>query len=70
MMNMDLQKATWRRFLSIADFVTRQFHDNIFHAMRRQLNRPFRKPLIIMSPKSLLRHPKAVSEISELNIES
>ncbi|MFK8006699.1 MAG: 2-oxoglutarate dehydrogenase E1 component [Saprospiraceae bacterium] len=38
---------------------------NIFHAMRRQLARPFRKPLIIMSPKSLLRHPMAVSDLSE-----
>ena len=40
---------------------------NIFHAMRRQLARPFRKPLIIMSPKSLLRHPMAVSDISEFH---
>lgn len=38
----------------------------IYHALRRQVMRPFRKPLIIMSPKSLLRHPKAVSDISEL----
>ncbi len=38
----------------------------IFHAMRRQLIRPFRKPMVIMSPKSLLRHPKAVSSIEEL----
>jgi 2-oxoglutarate dehydrogenase E1 component len=38
----------------------------IFHAMRRQVRRPFRKPLVIMSPKSLLRHPRAVSNISEL----
>lgn len=34
---------------------------NLFHAFRRQLERDFRKPLIIMSPKSLLRHPKCVS---------
>ncbi len=34
---------------------------NLFHAMRRQVKRDFRKPLIIMSPKSLLRHPKVVS---------
>jgi 2-oxoglutarate dehydrogenase E1 component len=38
----------------------------IFHALRRQVRRPFRKPMIVMSPKSLLRHPKAVSPISEL----
>ena len=37
---------------------------NFFHAMRRQLARPFRKPLIIMSPKSLLRHPLCVSDMS------
>ncbi len=38
---------------------------NIFHALRRQLAWDFRKPLIIMSPKSLLRHPKAVSSRAE-----
>jgi 2-oxoglutarate dehydrogenase E1 component len=39
---------------------------NLFHAFRRQVTWPFRKPLINMSPKSLLRHPKAVSPMSEL----
>jgi len=39
---------------------------NFFHLLRRQLARPFRKPLIHMSPKSLLRHPECVSDISEL----
>jgi 2-oxoglutarate dehydrogenase E1 component len=38
----------------------------IFHLLRRQVLRPYRKPLIIMSPKSLLRHKLAVSELSEL----
>lgn len=38
----------------------------IFHALRRQVKRPFRKPLIVMSPKSLLRHPRAVSSLSDL----
>jgi 2-oxoglutarate dehydrogenase E1 component len=38
---------------------------NLFHALRRQLALPFRMPLIIMSPKSLLRHPKAMSPISQ-----
>jgi 2-oxoglutarate dehydrogenase E1 component len=37
----------------------------LFHALRRQLHRPFRKPLVIMSPKSLLRHRLAVSPVSE-----
>jgi 2-oxoglutarate dehydrogenase E1 component len=38
---------------------------NLFHALRRQLKRDFELPLIIMTPKSLLRHPKCVSPISE-----
>jgi len=38
----------------------------IFHLLRRQVVRPFRKPLVVMSPKSLLRHPEAVSPIEEL----
>ncbi|MFK8103209.1 MAG: 2-oxoglutarate dehydrogenase E1 component [Saprospiraceae bacterium] len=37
---------------------------NFFHVLRRQLARPFRKPLIIMSPKSLLRHPMCVSDLN------
>jgi len=36
-----------------------------FHALRRQMHRPFRKPLIIMSPKSLLTHPACVSNIED-----
>ncbi|MDX2023457.1 MAG: 2-oxoglutarate dehydrogenase E1 component [Deltaproteobacteria bacterium] len=36
-----------------------------FHALRRQVLRPYRKPLIIMSPKSLLRHPQAVSPLED-----
>lgn len=38
----------------------------IFHALRRQIKRDFRKPLIIMSPKSLLRLPAAISNLSDL----
>jgi 2-oxoglutarate dehydrogenase E1 component len=38
----------------------------IFHLLRRQLLREFRKPLIVMSPKSLLRHKLAVSSLSDL----
>ncbi|MBT8327920.1 MAG: 2-oxoglutarate dehydrogenase E1 component [Bacteroidia bacterium] len=38
---------------------------NLFHAFRRQIKRDFRKPLVIMSPKSLLRHPKCVSTTEE-----
>lgn len=39
---------------------------NHFHMLRRQMVTDFRKPLIIMSPKSLLRHPEATSTIEEL----
>ncbi len=38
---------------------------NYFHLIRRQLAWEFRKPLIVMSPKSLLRHPKVVSPVAE-----
>lgn len=38
---------------------------NFFHLLRRQLARPFRKPLIVMTPKSLLRHPEVVSDLGE-----
>ncbi len=38
---------------------------NFFHLLRRQLTWEFRKPCIVMSPKSLLRHPKVVSPLSE-----
>ncbi len=37
----------------------------IFHALRRQLHRKFRKPLVMMSPKSLLRHKLAVSAVKD-----
>ena len=39
---------------------------NYFHALRRQLNRDFRKPLILMTPKSLLRHKRAISNLDEM----
>ncbi|HQT61823.1 MAG TPA: 2-oxoglutarate dehydrogenase E1 component, partial [Acidiphilium sp.] len=39
---------------------------NYFHALRRQLKRNFRKPLIIMTPKSLLRHKLAVSTLDDM----
>ncbi len=40
---------------------------NYFHILRRQLNREIRKPLILMTPKSLLRHKRAVSRLDELS---
>jgi len=39
---------------------------NCFHILRRQLLREFRKPLILMTPKSLLRHKKAISDLSDM----
>ncbi len=39
---------------------------NYFHILRRQMHRPFRKPLILMTPKSLLRHKRAVSNLEDL----
>ena len=39
---------------------------NYFHALRRQLKRNFRKPLVIMTPKSLLRHKLAVSAVADM----
>ena len=38
---------------------------NYFHILRRQLHRNFRKPLMLMTPKSLLRHPQATSKAAE-----
>ncbi|RWP73898.1 2-oxoglutarate dehydrogenase E1 component [Mesorhizobium sp.] len=43
---------------------------NYFHILRRQLKRDFRKPLILMTPKSLLRHKRAVSTMPEMSGES
>ncbi|HIP67990.1 MAG TPA: 2-oxoglutarate dehydrogenase E1 component [Chromatiales bacterium] len=39
----------------------------MFHLLRRQMLRPYRKPLIVMTPKSLLRHPLAVSSLEDLS---
>ncbi|HLT48289.1 MAG TPA: multifunctional oxoglutarate decarboxylase/oxoglutarate dehydrogenase thiamine pyrophosphate-binding subunit/dihydrolipoyllysine-residue succinyltransferase subunit [Rubricoccaceae bacterium] len=39
---------------------------NYFHALRRQIKRSVRKPLVVMTPKSLLRHPQAVATVEEL----
>ncbi|XP_018575609.1 2-oxoglutarate dehydrogenase, mitochondrial isoform X3 [Anoplophora glabripennis] len=61
------------------DFAVRQLHDinwivancttpaNLFHVLRRQIALPFRKPLILMTPKSLLRHPEARSSFDDMN---
>jgi 2-oxoglutarate dehydrogenase E1 component len=43
---------------------------NYFHILRRQIHRSFRKPLILMTPKSLLRHPLCVSDAEDFTIGS
>jgi 2-oxoglutarate dehydrogenase E1 component len=43
---------------------------NYFHALRRQIRRNFRKPLIVMTPKSLLRHKLAVSKLEDFGPDS
>jgi 2-oxoglutarate dehydrogenase E1 component len=48
--------------MTVADCTTPA---NFFHLLRRQMKRDFRKPLIVFTPKSLLRHPKAVSSLDK-----
>jgi 2-oxoglutarate dehydrogenase E1 component len=43
---------------------------NLFHVLRRQLKREIRKPLIMMTPKSLLRHKRAVSRLDEMGADT
>jgi 2-oxoglutarate dehydrogenase E1 component len=43
---------------------------NYFHILRRQIHRDFRKPLILMTPKSLLRHPMCISEADDFTTGS
>ena len=40
---------------------------NYFHLLRRQIHRQFRKPLVVMSPKALLRDPRAKSDLVEFD---
>lgn len=63
--------ARLERFLQLAAQANIQVANlttpaQIYHAIRRQMKRDFRKPLIVMSPKSLLRHPRAISSLEEL----
>ncbi|HZZ71070.1 MAG TPA: 2-oxoglutarate dehydrogenase E1 component [Pirellulales bacterium] len=62
--------ARLERFLSLSasdniQIVNLTTPAQYFHCLRRQVLRSWRKPLVIMSPKSLLRHPKAVSTLEE-----
>jgi 2-oxoglutarate dehydrogenase E1 component len=63
--------ARLERFLSLAAQDNIQVASpttpaQIFHLLRRQVRRAWRKPLVVMSPKSLLRHPAAVSSLLDL----
>jgi len=63
--------ARLERFLSLAardnvQVICPTTPGQIFHALRRQVKRSWRKPLVVMAPKSLLRHPAAVSGLEEL----
>ncbi|MFZ4523081.1 MAG: 2-oxoglutarate dehydrogenase E1 component [Bacteroidales bacterium] len=62
--------ARIERFLSLCGHHNMQVVNcttpaNFFHVLRRQLYWPFRKPLIVFTPKSLLRHPRCVSSLDE-----
>lgn len=43
---------------------------NYFHLLRRQIHRQFRKPLVVMAPKALLRAPHAKSDLHEFDDQS
>ena len=63
--------ARLERFLSLAAEDNIQVANpttpaQLFHLLRRQVLRPWRKPLVVMTPKSLLRHPKVVSPLADL----
>jgi 2-oxoglutarate dehydrogenase E1 component len=62
--------ARLERYLSLCGHENMQIVNcttpaNLFHVLRRQVKRPFRKPLIVFTPKSLLRHPRCISQITE-----
>jgi len=62
--------ARMERFLTLAaeynfQVINPSTPANLFHALRRQFARPFKKPLVVFTPKSLLRHPKCVSAIAD-----
>lgn len=64
--------ARMERFLSLAadgnmQIVNATTPANFFHVLRRQVHRPFRKPLAVFTPKSLLRHPACVSPLADFD---
>ena len=67
--------ARWERYLQLSAEDNWQVCNlttpaNYFHALRRQLKRNFRKPLVIMTPKSLLRHKLCVSALEDMTLGS
>lgn len=56
---MQIQKCNWQ----VVNITTPA---NYFHCLRRQLHRDFRKPLIVVSPKNLLRHKRCVSDLEDM----
>lgn len=67
--------ARWERFLQLSaednwQVVNCTSPANYFHVLRRQLHRNFRKPLVVMTPKSLLRHKQCVSTAEEFTGDS
>jgi len=63
--------ARMERFLTLSAECNMQIVNcttpaNFFHVLRRQFYRPFRKPLIIFTPKSLLRHSRCISTVDEI----
>lgn len=63
--------ARFERFLALAGHHNMQIVNpstpaQIFHLLRRQVKQPFQKPLIVLTPKGLLRHPACVNKIKDL----
>lgn len=63
--------ARLERFLSLAGDDNMQIANptlpsQLFHLLRRQVKQPFRKPLVVMTPKGLLRHPACISSVEDL----
>ncbi len=63
--------ARLERFLALAaddnlQIVSPTTPAQLFHCLRRQVLRPWRKPLVVLTPKSLLRHPRATATLDEL----
>lgn len=56
-------QAAAKKNMQVANVTT---PSQLFHLLRRQMHRQFRIPLVLMTPKSLLRHPKVVSNLDEL----